>query len=337
MLSPFPGLVLDAAGPVTRSDAAAWGRAVRDAPEADRALHRLSPYRAEERSRLYRYSIDAPTGRVYQGLIGVVAVGSLVPHEETLAHQPVTPPPTLEIRPLLAITRHRLPDLPESGPESSVVYGRLLHRLTPVEVPQGGVPLRRPVLVDGHHRRRSLLAHLGPRARAMVLVVGEGGRGLRAESFQRLLPGVGDLPDAATDLFEVTEQRAAIPRRGALVWIRPNRPALLLRPRSEALATIDGPLREVEIAVAARLLYPLLGVTEEDVAHFSTTLGTRHSLEPDDAALLLPRIGADRVLAVAEAGMLLPPKGSRFRPKPVRGLVIHTGHTAVPKRSSTRR
>lgn len=337
MLSPFPALVLDEAGPVTRSVAAAWARSLRDGLEWDRDPLLLPPYRHAERSRLYRYSIEAPTGLVYQGLVGAVAVGSLVPHEETLAHQPTTPPPSLEIRPLMAVTRHHLPELPDDGPESIVVYGRLLHRLAPVQAPPEGVPVRKPVLVDGHHRRRALLAHAGPRARAMVLIVGDRGRGLRAESFQRRLPGVGDLPEAAARAFTISEQRSAIPRRGALVWVRPDGPSLLLRPRPEALEGIALSLRQVEVAVAAHLLYPLLGITEEDVEHFSTTIGARHSLRPEDAALLLPRIGVDRVLAAAEAGVLLPPKASRFRPKPVRGLAIHIAQPEPASRSRTRR
>jgi uncharacterized protein (DUF1015 family) len=63
-------------------------------------------------------------------------------------------------------------------------------------------------------------------------------------------------------------------------------------------------------------------MSQDRVVHFSTTAGALASLTDADAALLLPRVGIEAVLAAAEAGTLLPPKGSRFRPKPVRGLVV---------------
>jgi len=47
-----------------------------------------------------------------------------------------------------------------------------------------------------------------------------------------------------------------------------------------------------------------------------------HALKGGDAAILLPRVPIPAVFAAASAGTMLPPKGSRFHPKPVRGLVV---------------
>ena len=81
-------------------------------------------------------------------------------------------------------------------------------------------------------------------------------------------------------------------------------------------------MRPIGAAVAARLLYPLIGITQDRIEHFSTAAGVSHALKGGDAAILLPRVPIPAVFAAASAGTMLPPKGSRFHPKPVRGLVV---------------
>lgn len=275
---------------------------------------------------LYRYTIGGAAGPITSGLVGLVGLDSLLPHEETIRDAEDKAAPDLEIRPLLAITRRPLPVLPAVGRASTVRYGSLVHRLVPVRHP-GPIDLGALVLADGHHRRRSAIRERGPGADAMTLVVGDGGRGLRAEAFQRRLIGAGPLPRTAREVFEVTEISRPAPRVDGIVWVGPRGSPLLLKPRPEALASVPPALRTIGSAVAVRLLYPLIGMTQDRVEHFSTPAGVRASIGSGDAALLLPRVRIDAVFAAAEAGTLLPPKGSRFRPKPVRGLVVRaTGH-----------
>ena len=270
---------------------------------------------------LYRYTIDGTAGQVISGLVGLVQLASLLPHEETIRAAEDKEAPDLEIRPLLAITRHSLPALPATGPVSSVRYGKQLHRVEPVGR-SGPIELGAMVVADGHHRRRAAMRAYGPEATAMTLVVGDGGRGLRADAFQRRLIGAGALPRSVLKSFGVSEIDHPSPRVGGIVWYGGSGAALLLRPRPEALETMPPTLRPIGSAVAVRLLYPLIGMTQDRVVHFSTPAGALGSLEPGDAALLLPRVGVGAVFNAAEAGTLLPPKGSRFSPKPVRGIVV---------------
>lgn len=266
--------------------------------------------------------MSSPRGLVYQGMVGEVRLADLLPHEATLGTWAVKPTPPIEIRPLLAVGEAPLPDLAPAGPEVSVAYGSLVHRLTPLEAPVDGVATGTLVLADGHHRRQGALADLGPAATAMVLVVGSGGAGLRAEAFQRVFRGIGRLPGALERPFSIEPLSRVMPRVGALVWVYASGEGVVLRPRADALQALPAPLRRIGAAVAQHLLYPLLGVDDSDATHYSTTAGARHALAGDDGALLLPRVAVADVVAAARTGVLLPPKGSRFRPKPLRGLLL---------------
>ena len=308
---------------MTRDEAAAASRALRHAAaryQSAADLPELIPFR-DAGPALYHYSVAAPRGLVVSGLVGLVAVATLLPHEQTIREAEDREAADLEIRPMLAITRASLPILPESGPPAVVTYGAQIHRVAPVEHP-GDIDLGTLVLADGHHRRRSAMRHRGGSAVAMTLVVGDGGRGLRADAFQRRLIGAGTLPLEAREFFDIEEIARPTPRVAGIVWLEPNRPPRLLRPRQSALDTMAPTLRPIGAAVAAHLLYPLLGVTQDRIEHFSTAAAAWRSLQPGDGAVLLPRVPIPAVFAAAAAKTLLPPKGSRFSPKPVRGLVV---------------
>lgn len=308
---------------MSRDEAAAASRALRHAVaryQSAEELPELLPFR-DAGPALYHYSVTSPRGLVVSGLVGLVRVATLLPHEQTIRDAEDREAVDLEIRPLLAITRASLPDLPESGRPAIVTFGTLQHRVAPVEH-RGEVDLGTLVLADGHHRRRSAMRHHGDGAVAMTMVVGDGGRGLSAAAFQRRLIGAGALPRSAREVFDVVEIPRAAPRVAGIVWLEPHRPPRLLRPRSAALETMLPTLRPVGAAVAADLLYPLLGVTLEQLEYFSTPAAVVHSLQPGDAGILLPRVPIPAVFAAAAAGTLLPPKASRFYPKPVRGIVV---------------
>jgi hypothetical protein len=323
MLAPFPAHLPATPDPMSRDEAAAASRALRHAvaryQSADE-LPELLPFRHAGPA-LYRYSITSPRGTVVSGLVGLVRLATLLPHEETIREAEDREAVDLEIRPLLAITRSTLPSLTETGDSAVVTFGTLHHRVVAVGPPDT-LDLGTLVLADGHHRRRSALRHQGSGAVAMTMVVGDSGRGLGAAAFQRRLVGAGRLPAAARRVFAIEEIPRATPRVGGIVWLEPGLPPRLLRPHPEALATVPAPLRPIGAAVAARLLFPLVGVTQEQVEHFATAGAVVHALRRGDAGILLPRVPIPAVFAAAAAGTLLPPKGSRFYPKPVRGLVV---------------
>lgn len=339
MLHPFRATLLSVTDPiVTRAEAARWSRSIRDSGGADLAVPGAPPgaYRHTREALLYGYTVTSPLGVVFSGLVGAVRLLDLLPHEDTLRAWGMKPSPPVEIRPLLAVATRSLPALEPVGPKVSATYGALVHHVTPVRSPRGAVATGTLVLADGHHRRAAALRDLGPEATAMVLVVGDGGAGLRAESFQRRLPGVGPLPGDVGETFIVSRLDRVVPRTGGLVWVDHEGTGYLLRARSEAVETLPPSLRGIGAAVAQRLLYPRLGITDDDAEIFSTSIGARHSLQPGDAALLLPRVGIPDVIAAAEAGTMLPPKGSRFRPKPLRGLVIRDQPAVTPRWAITR-
>ncbi len=308
---------------MTRDEAAAASRALRHAAaryQSSAELPELTAFRTCGPA-LYHYSVTSPRGLVVSGLVGLVHVASLLPHEETIREAEDREAADMEIRPLLAISRVSLPATVPVGAPSEVRYGAFLHRAVPV-AHQGGLDLGPLVLADGHHRRRAAMRRDGDGAQAMTLVVGDSGRGLRANAFQRRLLAAGPLPASAADSFEIASLPRAAPRAGAVVWVQPPGPPQLLTPRPEALLRMAEPLRTIGAAVAAALLYPLLGVTQERIEHFATPTSAIAALRGSDAAVLLPAVRISAVLAAAAAGVLLPPKGSRFEPKPVRGLVV---------------
>ena len=310
---------------MSRDEAAAASRALRHAVaryQSAEDLPELIPFR-EAGPALYHYSVTSPRGLVVSGLVGLVRVATLLPHEQTIREEEDREAVDLEIRPLLAITRVSLPDLPESGPPAIVTYGTLQHRVAPVRH-RGDIDLGTLVLADGHHRRRSAMRHFGEGAMAMTMVVGDGGRGLNAAAFQRRLIGAGALPPSAGEVFDIEEILRAAPRVGGIVWLEPKRPPRLLRPRPAALEAMKPTLRPIGAAVASHLLYPLLAVTQDQIEHFSTAGAVVHAMQPGDAGILLPRVPIPAVFAAAAAGTLLPPKGSRFYPKPVRGIVMRS-------------
>lgn len=321
---------------MSSGDAARIGRAVRD--EAGR-YQSLDPVtravdrrllRPHPKPSLYRYRINLPSGPLLEGLVGVVRLEELIPHEGTVG-EAGKPAPEVEIRPLLGITEQPLPSLRSTGPASVVVAGRLTHEIEPVA--GGDIDVGRIVLADGHHRRRAALRDRGTDADHMILVVGSSGAGLTAGSFQRRVAGVVEPPRSVRAAFEVTSIEGRGPRAGAIVWVS-QRGSWLLRPRPETVAPLPAELRDIPSAVAGLVLLPLMGRDETSVVAFSTAQAATRELGSHEAAVLLPPVPIAAVLRAAAAGVLFPPKGTRFRPKPVRGLVMRA--TQAENRASTR-
>lgn len=326
MLFAFPGLVFDSRGPSTSADAAARSRRLRDA--VGRYHSSVSPqalaesgYLSAPGACLFHYRIEYPGGRVVTGIVGEAPVADLLPHEET-HRRDVIPAPPVEIRPLLAVSTTALPELPPLGEPVSVTEGPRRHSVTPVAGPGSGLDLGPLVLADGHHRSRAVARTFGAGARTMTLVVGDAGKGLEVGSFHRRFAEAAPLPTGASSRFEVEPTTRRRPSPGLLVWAQGSRDRYLLRPREDALSGLAGPRRRSAAAVAAALLYPLVGVSEAGARYLATADAALSGLGAGEGATLLPPSSMDTVLGAALEGSLLPPKATRFGPKPIRGLVV---------------
>jgi hypothetical protein len=259
---------------------------------------------------------------IVRGLVGEVDIDRLLPHEET-RDTLVDPPPPVEIRPILLVTRLPMPRLRGgSGAGAAAEDGTWMHRVRPVDL-SGVFDDTAPLIIaDGHHRTRAVQSARGDTARILAMVVGDGGRGLRVGTFHRVFTDVGPLPPNLGDAFEVTPTQSRGPIAGSIVWVGGDGARWRLQPTPDGQARVPSALEGSGAALAAAALYPVMGVTEADATYVTPTASAVRRLGPGDAALLLPPVPMETVLAAAEAGVPFPPKGTRFDPKPMRGLVL---------------
>jgi hypothetical protein len=271
---------------------------------------------------LFRYEIHQPYGATVVGLVGITRAAGLVPHEGTVFGISDHPAPAIEIRPILAIVDEPLPLAPALGPRVEVVEASgARHTLAAVE--HQGWEIHRPVVADGHHRRRAVMLTRGDDTTVLTMVVGDSGSGLRAGTFHRVFGEAGELPPSADEAFEIEPVAAPTVTDGALVWVAGGSGQVVeLRARAGALATVPEALRGSPAAVAEALLYPLLGVHENDAIHIASWELAIEGVPGRGGALLLPDVEVGALLSAARAGRMLPPKASRFHPKPLRGLVL---------------
>ena len=138
-----------------------------------------------------------------------------------------------------------------------------------------------------------------------------------------MFPEAGHLPLGASDVFDVEPMPSPEPVPGALVWVDgASGRSFVLTPSRDALGGVREPLRASPAAVAQALLYPLIGLQEHEAVHAGTVEEALADVPPSGGALLLPPVEIAGVIAAARSGTLLPPKASRFRPKPLRGMVL---------------
>jgi uncharacterized protein (DUF1015 family) len=218
----------------------------------------------------------------------------------------------------------------------------------------------RAVIADGHHRYATALAFAerqraaggddrdgrAPWARTLVYLVDAEEHGPRVCPIHRLLrglprggadrlagwvleplrPGAGTIDPAAR--AEALATAVATRADGAVGLLMPGAPPALLRPADPAaLGRRLTPgrstaWRALPAALCDELLIPALSpaaiLHRSDPAAAAAELGD----DPSGALLLLPPIPASTVLDLAEAGELLPPKTTSFRPKPRTGLLL---------------
>lgn len=328
MLFPFRGYLPRQSVPERSTTLATRSRRIREdarryqsALVLDRALA-AGALRRTRGPRYFSYTMERGGATIVRGLVGEVDIAHLLPHEET-RDTLIDPPPPVEIRPILLVTRLSIPGLPGgSSAGAAAEEGTWMHRIRPVDLPEGFDATAAIIIADGHHRTRAVRSVRGDTARILAMVVGDGGRGLRVGTFHRVFTGVGPLPSGVADWFEVTPTESRGPIAGSIVWVGGDGVRWRLRPSPEGLARVPSALEGSGAALAAAALYPILGTAETDATYVASTASAVRRLAPGDAALLLPPVPMATVLSAAEAGIPFPPKGTRFDPKPVRGLVM---------------
>lgn len=164
------------------------------------------------------------------------------------------------------------------------------------------------LLADGHHRLAAA-RQLGDNSILALVVAPDA---LRLGTFHRIFESSGRLPETEWYRTEPWQAGPGVPPPGTLVWWPGSGEPLLVKPT--AARSVSG--------FAADVIYPLLGVTEGLATHEADPSTAVASLGPDGAALLLAPPSLAEVAATVDAGQLLPPKATRFEPKPLSGLIV---------------
>lgn len=261
---------------------------------------------------LYRWEITREKEAVV-GLLGVFPLARLIPHERTTAAALTRPRHPVQIRPVMALVDEPLPEV-EPLADPIVFTGTHRHTVTPI------APIRleatTAIIADGHHRAAAALREGGDPG-IMTLVVDAATADLEAGAFHRVFARPVPLPDQIDQCDLIEEPPEASLAAGRLA---------VVTPRGARGVAVDGdavpaPLRGIPAALAARFLYPALGLAEAGAVYLDS-MGAALAAASYGTAVLLPGSDVRSVVAAARSGLDLPPKATRFRPKPLRGLVM---------------
>jgi len=74
--------------------------------------------------------------------------------------------------------------------------------------------------------------------------------------------------------------------------------------------------------LAARYVFPALGFEEADARYFDDIRQVLSAVEEGATGVILPPSRISSVMRLAGGGGVVPPKSTRFRPKPIRGLLM---------------
>lgn len=190
-------------------------------------------------------------------------------------------------------------------------------------------------IADGHHRfetARALRDELPTASRIPALVVPLRDPGLVVLATHRIVHGtpipVDDLCTGWEGSFEVSELEPELDPNGVLDGLGPHPAAVVAFPggRIIALRARDAHAGDLEIGVIEREIVQVLlgaagakatvGYTPDPGALFAAVAGTAA------AGVLVRPTPAERVLAAADAGEIMPPKSTYFQPKVPSGLLM---------------
>ena len=305
--------------------------------------------RRDDGPRFYVYEMEytAPDGRrrTAAGLLGaldLVELGTrVVPHEETMAKHradrlAVLSATQANIDPIIALSA--APDLApllatRAAPRLAFTTADGVdHRLFDITEPDriatitGTVAGHAVAIADGHHRYTTALGYRNGRdddgdwTAILALVAPATGSGLTVGPYHRVFPALAFDPDRVTDAFSV-QRHGGPPAPGEIVIVTGGE-RFRLSPLPEALGTLPEPWREASTAVARELLYPLLGVTEDDAGYVADANDAIDATPPGGSALLVAPVTERAMSAAGRDGLRFPQKSTYFVPKPRAGLVI---------------
>lgn len=263
---------------------------------------------------LFNWQIRVDHRLVVDGLVGLFPLGGLIPHEDTTAAAATRPRHAVQIRPVMALVPDPLPSMEATGPTVHF-HGSDHHSVTPVIAPD--IDVSSAVIADGHHRVAAA-QRAGGDPMIMTVLVSVDETGLRAGAFHRVFAGHVELPvglPGAELLAEpprdsIAAGRMAIVSRGGAVGI------------GVRAGSVDDALIGIPAGLANRLVLPAVGLEEAEATYVDSIRRALEAVDGGATAVLLPQARVESVLDAAARGVALPPKSTRFRPKPIKGLLM---------------
>lgn len=260
---------------------------------------------------LYRWQITPDDGPEVVGLLGVHPIDELIPHEATTAAALTRPRHPVQIRPVMALVDSPLPSMRPIG-SPRVFIGTHRHSVVPVETEE--FDTTGAVIADGHHRTAAA-RRTGGDPGIMTLVVSTAAATLEAGSFHRVFANPVRLPASLDGVTLIDEPPSDSLAAGRIAVVTPRRSCGLVFDRVPP--ELDG----LPAGLVHSLVLPALGLDERDAVYLDD-VDAAVSAAQYGTALLLPGSSLDAVVRAARSGVALPPKATRFRPKPMRGLVM---------------
>lgn len=249
-----------------------------------------------------------------EGLVGLFPLERLIPHEATTASVVDRPRHPVQIRPVMALVDEPLPVLEPTG-ESVQFHG--IHHQVITPVAPVSFDLSQAIIADGHHRVAAARRD-GADPMIMTMIVNSEQADLDAGAFHRAFTPQVALPD--------TIAGCEVVRESPLDAIHAGRVAVVTNVGSIGVAVTDEAVPEVlrglPAGLASRYVLPGLGLQEDDAVYVQDIRRALAAVEEGGTAVLLPPSQVRSVMRAAVDGVALPPKSTRFRPKPIRGFLM---------------
>jgi uncharacterized protein (DUF1015 family) len=310
----------------------------------------------DDTKRFYLYEMDytdasgsAHRARGVMGALELVPLGrQVVPHEETQdKHRAdrlsILKATQANLDPIIALSAAAgLPELlaaPAGSPRLEFAEDDgSVHRLYDITDPEvvaglsatiGAQPLS---IADGHHRYTTALGYRGDRGAVdgagpwdfiMAMVSPAEGSGLTIGPYHRILPGFDFDAARLTGAFDVSIGAPTVPDDPGSLVIVAGMTAYHLRPHADATAHLPSPWRQASAAVAAEVLYPILGVDETGARYSAdASEAAAAAASGEEVAVLVAPVTERAVAEAGELGIRFPTKTTFFTPKPRAGLVV---------------
>lgn len=336
----------------------------RQAASLLREWRRSGVLRDDPSPRFYLYLMEyrTPDGGTAEarGVLGALDLApdspAIIPHEETMDRAKADRLAVLRatranLDPIVVLSpAEDLSELlrPQGGPRLDFRLEGIRHRLYDLTDPTVTGAIRDTVkshpvaIADGHHRFATALRYReerraregpGPWDAIMAYLAPVETGGLSIGPIHRLFPSLRVEPARLAERFQVAPlEEAQSPRDpGSLVVVEGEGRAWRLTPLPEPLGSLPRPWRKASPAVARHLLYPLLGVGEEEATYLPETAQVLARLAPPAGAVLMAPVPREAVAAAIEEGIRFPQKSTFFHPKPRAGLVLRSLDPALDR------